>query len=242
MLDTIQYRIRYRIRYVMNACIFHSDSIFCCVSRLWEGGDAAGRTLTFICSSPLGFVQIHNGLCRLRIATGLFTMKTWTHSRLGCPTSSGQHIQCCAGFLRSWPSGLGQIFQTNYVSLTRARTSGQQLNSTPFSSTTLCVVLTVIFKRLAASNGNVITSTEDPRHDAIPSTSTVIVFETKIRRYHIHIAYDIVYDIVYDVACDIVYDVHIHNITYSFDTETHFIKHTTQHLPIKANMTLQICI
>jgi hypothetical protein len=32
----------------------------------------------------------------------------------------------------------------------------------------------------AASNGNVTTSTEDPRHYALPSTSTVIVFETKL--------------------------------------------------------------
>ena len=54
---------------------------------------------------------------------------------------------------------------------------------------------------------------------------------------YVNILYYIVYYIVYDIA----YDIHIYNITYNIDAETHFFKHTTQHLPLKANMTLQIC-
>ena len=73
----------------------------------------------------------------------------------------------------------------------------------------------------AASNGNVTSSTEGRRRGAIPSTSTGIVFETKIHRYHRHSVYDVVYDIVYDVVYDIVYDIHIYNITYNFASETH---------------------
>jgi hypothetical protein len=53
----------------------------------------------------------------------------------------------------------------------------------------------------------------DPRHDAILSTSSAIVFGIKTLRQHRNIVYDVVYNVVYDNVYDIVYDIQ-HYITY----------------------------